>query len=129
MKCSYDKKLRARAFKPGDWVLHTRQRSNEEPNRGKLGENWEGPFIIERLSSKVEGTDFNVLDHDAKSDGKSDCAKAFLEAWQAACHTPKASKQRLVIPGGYICRKRGYVYRPMHGLYDRSIDWNHPSNN
>ncbi|KAF9607222.1 hypothetical protein IFM89_033429 [Coptis chinensis] len=52
MKCSYDKKLRARAFKPGDWVLRTRQRSNEEPNRGKLGENWEGPFIIERLASK-----------------------------------------------------------------------------
>ncbi|KAF9626171.1 hypothetical protein IFM89_031298 [Coptis chinensis] len=52
MKRSYDKKLRARAFKPGDWVLRTRQRSNEEPNSGKLGENWEGPFIIERLASK-----------------------------------------------------------------------------
>ncbi|KAF9626405.1 hypothetical protein IFM89_033224 [Coptis chinensis] len=37
MKRSYDKKLRARAFKPGDWVLRTRQRSNEEPNSGKLG--------------------------------------------------------------------------------------------
>ncbi|KAF9626732.1 hypothetical protein IFM89_038950 [Coptis chinensis] len=52
MKRNYDKKLRARAFKPGDWVLRTRQRSNEEPNNGKLGENWEGPFIIERLASK-----------------------------------------------------------------------------
>ncbi|KAF9625934.1 hypothetical protein IFM89_027802 [Coptis chinensis] len=48
----YDKKLRTRAFKPGDWVLRTRQRSNEEANSGKLGENWEGPFIIERLTSK-----------------------------------------------------------------------------
>ncbi|KAF9604397.1 hypothetical protein IFM89_006406 [Coptis chinensis] len=35
-----------------DWVLRTRQRSNEEPNSGKLGENWEGPFIIENLTSK-----------------------------------------------------------------------------
>ncbi|KAF9596789.1 hypothetical protein IFM89_013336 [Coptis chinensis] len=52
MKRSYDKKLSARAFKPGDWVLCTRQRSNEEPNNGKLGENWEGSFIIERLASK-----------------------------------------------------------------------------
>ncbi|KAF9619785.1 hypothetical protein IFM89_009307 [Coptis chinensis] len=52
MKHSYDKKLRAQAFKLGDWVLRTRQRSNEEPNSGKLGENWEGPFIIERLASK-----------------------------------------------------------------------------
>ncbi|KAF9624151.1 hypothetical protein IFM89_008089 [Coptis chinensis] len=39
MKRSYDKKLRARVFKPGDWVLRIRQRSNEEPNSGKLGEN------------------------------------------------------------------------------------------
>ncbi|KAF9592191.1 hypothetical protein IFM89_012685 [Coptis chinensis] len=48
----YDKKLCALAFKPGDWVLRIRQRSNEEPNSGKLGENWEGPFIIEKLTSK-----------------------------------------------------------------------------
>ncbi|KAF9602155.1 hypothetical protein IFM89_025384 [Coptis chinensis] len=52
MKHSYDKKLRSRAFKPGNWVLRTRQRNNEEPNSGKLSENWEGPFIIERLASK-----------------------------------------------------------------------------
>ncbi|KAF9604868.1 hypothetical protein IFM89_011150 [Coptis chinensis] len=52
MKRNYDKKLLARAFKPGNWVLRTRQRSNEEPISGKLGENWEGPFIIERLASK-----------------------------------------------------------------------------
>ncbi|KAF9606285.1 hypothetical protein IFM89_024288 [Coptis chinensis] len=52
MKHSYDKKLRARAFKLGNWVLRTRQRSNEKPNSGKLGENWEGSFIIERLASK-----------------------------------------------------------------------------
>ncbi|KAF9618931.1 hypothetical protein IFM89_002926 [Coptis chinensis] len=29
MKRSYDKKLHARVFKPGDWVLRTRQRSNK----------------------------------------------------------------------------------------------------
>ncbi|KAF9620124.1 hypothetical protein IFM89_010783 [Coptis chinensis] len=52
MKRSYDKKLCAQAFKPGDWVLRRRQRSNEEPNSRKLGENWEGPFIIEMLASK-----------------------------------------------------------------------------
>ncbi|KAF9613453.1 hypothetical protein IFM89_008300 [Coptis chinensis] len=52
MKRSYDKKLHARAFKPGDWVSRTRKKSNEEPNNGKLDENWEGPFIIQRLTSK-----------------------------------------------------------------------------
>ncbi|KAF9591164.1 hypothetical protein IFM89_002119 [Coptis chinensis] len=53
MKRSYDKKLSARAFKPGDWVLRTRQTSNEEPNSGKLGENWRALLSLKGLHPKV----------------------------------------------------------------------------
>ncbi|KAF5202209.1 Gypsy retrotransposon integrase-like protein [Thalictrum thalictroides] len=49
MKRNYDKKVRLRSFKPGDWVLRRVTRLQEQ---GKLGENWDGPFIIERLASK-----------------------------------------------------------------------------
>ncbi|KAF5179506.1 hypothetical protein FRX31_030907 [Thalictrum thalictroides] len=43
------RRLRRRQFKPGDWVLRRVSRLHEQ---GKLGENWEGPFIIDRLASK-----------------------------------------------------------------------------
>ncbi|KAF5186892.1 hypothetical protein FRX31_023521 [Thalictrum thalictroides] len=49
MKRNYDKKVRLRSFKPGDWVL---RRVTRLQDQGKLGENWDGPFIIERLASK-----------------------------------------------------------------------------
>ncbi|KAF9622177.1 hypothetical protein IFM89_030035 [Coptis chinensis] len=66
------------------------------------------------LSCLVEGTDFNVLDHGAKSDGKSDCAKAFLEAWQAACHSPGSA--RLVIPEGTFVVSEAMFTGPCTGF-------------
>ncbi|KAF9622180.1 hypothetical protein IFM89_030038 [Coptis chinensis] len=66
------------------------------------------------LSCLVEGTDFNVLDHGAKADGKSDCAKAFLEAWQAACHSPGSA--RLVIPKGTFVISEAMFTGPCTGF-------------
>ncbi|KAF9594447.1 hypothetical protein IFM89_031049 [Coptis chinensis] len=51
MKRSHDRKLRERVFKPGDWVLR-KARNFDNLSAGKFSENWEGPFIVDRLASK-----------------------------------------------------------------------------
>ncbi|KAL5717559.1 hypothetical protein ACHQM5_010542 [Ranunculus cassubicifolius] len=49
MKRRYDKRVRQRSFKEGDWVLKKVSRLQEQ---GKLAENWKGPYIIARVGSK-----------------------------------------------------------------------------
>ncbi|KAF5192961.1 hypothetical protein FRX31_017452 [Thalictrum thalictroides] len=49
MKRRYDRKVRLRSFKPNDWVL---RRVTRVQDQRKLSENWEGPYIIDRLASK-----------------------------------------------------------------------------
>ncbi|KAF9608189.1 hypothetical protein IFM89_007575 [Coptis chinensis] len=51
MKHIHDRKLRERVFKPGDWVLR-KAKNFDNPSAGKFSENWEGPFIVDRLASK-----------------------------------------------------------------------------
>lgn len=46
---------------------------------------------------------YNVQSYGAKSDGKSDCTKAFLSAWGAACSTT-APATIYVPPGRYLLR-------------------------
>ncbi|XP_059434626.1 exopolygalacturonase-like [Corylus avellana] len=58
-----------------------------QPRRGRN-------FDIPDPSEKI----FNVLQFGAKSDGKKDCAQAFIKAWRATCDFN--GKARLVIPGG-----------------------------
>ncbi|OVA16324.1 hypothetical protein BVC80_8975g13 [Macleaya cordata] len=52
MKLGYDIKLRERSFKPGEFVLRKTRAATMEPNSGKLGTNWEGPYIIDKPTSK-----------------------------------------------------------------------------
>ena len=44
----YDRKVRPNSFKPGDLVLK-KMPSKKDPTHGKLGHNWEGPYIVSRV--------------------------------------------------------------------------------
>uniref|UniRef100_A0A803NAM9 Tf2-1-like SH3-like domain-containing protein n=1 Tax=Chenopodium quinoa TaxID=63459 RepID=A0A803NAM9_CHEQI len=43
---SFNKNVRARVFKLGDWVLKKVYKNTREVNAGKLAPNWEGPYEI-----------------------------------------------------------------------------------
>ncbi|RZC64759.1 hypothetical protein C5167_008457 [Papaver somniferum] len=45
-------------------------------------------------------TVFNVLKYGAVPNGHDDCAEAFVQAWQAACHHP-GGNARLLVPAGH----------------------------
>ena len=42
----YDRRVRPRSFKPGDLVLKKLLLSRKNPTHGKLGPNWEGPYVV-----------------------------------------------------------------------------------
>ena len=42
----YDRRVRPRSFKPGDLVLKKLLPSRKDPTHGKLGPNWEGPYVV-----------------------------------------------------------------------------------
>ena len=45
----YNQKVRPRSYMPGDLVLKKLLPSRKNPAHGKLGPNWEGPYIISRV--------------------------------------------------------------------------------
>ena len=45
----YDRKVRPNRFKPEDLVLKKLLPTRKNPTHGKLGPNWEGPYIISRI--------------------------------------------------------------------------------
>ena len=45
----YDKRVKPRSYKPGDLVLKKLMPARKDPSHGKLGPNWEGPYIISRI--------------------------------------------------------------------------------
>ena len=42
----YDQRVRPRSFKPGDLVLKKLLLARKNPTHGKLGPNWEGPYVV-----------------------------------------------------------------------------------
>ena len=42
----YDRKVRFNSFKPGDLVLKKLLPARKDPTHGKLGPNWEGPYVV-----------------------------------------------------------------------------------
>ncbi|XP_026416678.1 uncharacterized protein LOC113312134 [Papaver somniferum] len=52
IKMSYDRKVRERSFKPGEYVLKKTRAATMEPNFRNLGANWEGPYIVDRPASR-----------------------------------------------------------------------------
>ena len=45
----YDQKVKPRSYKPGDLVLKKLLPARKNPTHGKLGPNWEGPYIVSRI--------------------------------------------------------------------------------
>ena len=42
----YDRRVKPRSYKPGDLVLKKLMPARKDPTHGKLGPNWEGPYIV-----------------------------------------------------------------------------------
>ena len=45
----YDQRVKPRSYKPGDLVLKKLMPARKDPTHGKLGPNWEGPYIVSRI--------------------------------------------------------------------------------
>ena len=45
----YDRKVRPNSFKPVDLVLKKLLPTRKDPTHGKLGPNWEAPYIVSRV--------------------------------------------------------------------------------
>ena len=45
----YDQKVKLKSYKPGDLVLKKLLPARKDPTHGKLGPNWEGPYIVSRV--------------------------------------------------------------------------------
>ena len=45
----YDRKVKPRSYKPGDLVLKKLLPTRKDPTQGKLGPNWEGPYIVSHV--------------------------------------------------------------------------------
>ena len=45
----YNKKVKPRSYMPGDLVLKKLLPARKNPAHGKLGPNWEGPYIVSRV--------------------------------------------------------------------------------
>ena len=45
----YNQKVKTRSYMPGDLVLKKLLPARKNPAHGKLGPNWEGPYIISRV--------------------------------------------------------------------------------
>ena len=45
----YDRKVKPNSFKPDDLVLKKLLPARKDPTHGKLGPNWEGPYIVSRI--------------------------------------------------------------------------------
>ena len=45
----YNQKVKPKSYMPGDLVLKKLMPARKNPTHGKLGSNWEGPYIISRV--------------------------------------------------------------------------------
>ena len=45
----YDQRVKPRSYKPDDLVLKKLLPARKDPAHGKLGPNWEGPYIVSRI--------------------------------------------------------------------------------
>ena len=45
----YDRRVRPRSFRHGDLVLKKLLLARKDPTHGKLGPNWEGPYVVSRI--------------------------------------------------------------------------------
>ena len=50
----YDRKVKPNSFKLRDLVLKKLRLARKDPTNGKLGPNWEGPYIVSRVIRPME---------------------------------------------------------------------------
>ncbi|XP_070010223.1 uncharacterized protein [Nicotiana sylvestris] len=48
----YNKKAKVRPLKVGDYVLKAKTQAVKDPNKGKLGTNWDGPYKITTAANR-----------------------------------------------------------------------------
>ena len=46
----YNKNVRVRQFRTGDWVLRKVNQNTRDPNHGALGPKWKGPYRVIRAT-------------------------------------------------------------------------------
>ena len=63
----YNQKVKPRSYKPGDLVLKKLLPARKDPTHGKLGPNWEGPYIMSRVvrpgNYKLRTEEGKILPH------------------------------------------------------------------
>ena len=63
----YDQKVKPRSHKPGDLVLKKLMPARKNPTHGKLGLNWEGPYIVSHVvrpgNYELQTEEGKVLSH------------------------------------------------------------------
>ena len=59
----YDQKVKPMSYKPGDLVLKKLLPARKNPTHGKLGPNWEGPYIV---SSVVRPSNYELQTEEGK---------------------------------------------------------------
>ena len=60
----YERRVKLRNYKPGDPVLKKLLPARKDPTHGKLGPNWEGPYIV---SSIVRPGNFELQTEEGKT--------------------------------------------------------------
>ncbi|CAL2243016.1 unnamed protein product [Prunus armeniaca] len=45
----YDSRVKPRAFKVGDWVMHKISLATKNPTEGTLGPTWKGPYEVTKV--------------------------------------------------------------------------------
>ena len=63
----YNQKVKPMSYRPGDLVLKKLLPARKNPTHGKLGPNWEGPYIISRIikpsNYKLQAEEGKILHH------------------------------------------------------------------
>ena len=63
----YNKKVKPRSYMPGDLVLKKLLPARKNPTHGKLGSNWEGPYIVSRVvrpgNCELQTKEGKILQH------------------------------------------------------------------
>ena len=63
----YNQKVKPRSYKPGDLVLKKLLSARKNPTHGKLGPNWEGPYIVSHVvrpgNYELQTEEGKVLSH------------------------------------------------------------------
>ena len=68
----YDRKVKPRSYKPDDLVLKKLLPARKDPTHGKLGPNWEGPYIMSRVvqpgNYELQTEEGKILPHSWNAD-------------------------------------------------------------